>query len=137
MITDDIKPEWLPVVDHIKKQCVQNRGFASVNLAIPIFGPNPVPVNGEHPEKSPGPGWLSIIRHLQAKCSKNSGLSIARIRLVVVQDAPVLWQEAVLVPLGVEVGVSRIRPMRVQGLQKAPDLIAAVSCFLPGVLDGA
>lgn len=137
MITDDIRPEWLPVITYIKQQCSQNRGFAAIELGIPVLDANPLPLNGRTPglDREPGLGWLSIIRHLQATCSKNQGLSVVNMTCVVVADAPVLWEEAKLVPLGISVGVNRIRPMRVQGLKKAPDLMAAIACFLPDVLD--
>ena len=134
MITSDIKLAWLPIVGFIKAQCGTNSGFASVNLTIPIYGPDPIPVPAS-PNQVPGLGWLSIVRHLQAKCSKNVGLAIANMKVVVVGDNPVLWEEAALVPVGVTVNVNRIRPMMVKGLQTAPDLVTAVSCFLPAVLD--
>jgi len=134
MITSDIKLAWLPIVSYIKSQCGTNSGFASINLSIPVYGADPVPVPAQA-NGTPGLGWLSIVRHLQAKCSKNVGLAIAQLRVVVVGDSPVLWEEAAIVPVGVTVNVNRIRPMRVKGLQTAPELVEAVSGFLPGVLD--
>jgi hypothetical protein len=133
-ITPDIKPEWLPIIGHVKQQCGTNKGFASVSVSIPVF--NSLPLSAEPwPNGSPGPGWLSVIRHLQAKCSKNAGLAMAKMRVVVMGDSPVIWEEVILEPLMVQIGVNRIRPMRVKGLKTAPDLMAAVSCFLPTTLD--
>ena len=134
MITSDIKLEWLPIVGYIKEQCSQNNGFASVNLAIPLYGPNPVPVAASW-NGVPGMGWLSIVRHLQAKCSRNIGFAIANLRVVVIGDNPVLWEEAEINKVGMTVSVNKIRPMSVKGLKTSPDIIAAVSCFLPVVLD--
>lgn len=132
MITPDIKPEWLPIIGHVKKQCAANKGFASVSVSIPVFDNLPV-LTEPWPNGSPGLGWLSVIRHLQAKCSKNAGLAIARMRVVVMGDSPVIWEEVELEPLIIQIGVNRIRPMRVKGLKTAPDLVAAVSCLLPTI----
>jgi hypothetical protein len=133
MITPDIKAEWLPVIGHVKKQCEDNRGFALVSISIPVFNSCPVPAES-WPDGSPGLGWLSIIRHLQAACSKNVGLAIAKIKVAVIEDSPVIWEEAELLPLVIDVGINRIRPMKIKGLKTVPDLVAAVACFLPAAL---
>jgi hypothetical protein len=57
------------------------------------------------------------------------------LQVVVKEDNAVIWQEAIVQPITVEIEIGKIRPMKVHGLKTAPELAAAISCFLPSVLD--